>query len=181
MRFHLRFLRADPDLCKWRHSVESRMLSFYINSILYAEIHKKIAYIPQSVLLSMDAAPCDIHLRINSPEVEAYILAIPQKQRNTAVKEVIRKHLRAQTGIRAVTQNPFAKNIQMTPPGDYDAPAVTVSVRPAPAKKEKKPAPQIAANEKPVKKQEATVLPEKEGETDEEREMRMALIAMAGE
>lgn len=54
-RFHFKFLWADSDLCKWRHSAKIRMLSFYINIILYAEIHKKIAYIPQVVLLSIDA------------------------------------------------------------------------------------------------------------------------------
>ena len=39
VRVHLRFLKKDPDLCKWRHSVSGKMLSFYLNSILSAELH----------------------------------------------------------------------------------------------------------------------------------------------
>ena len=54
MRVHLRFSKKDPDLCKWRHSVSGKMLSFYLNSILSAELHNRIAFIPQTVLLSMD-------------------------------------------------------------------------------------------------------------------------------
>lgn len=66
MRVHLRFLKKDPDLCKWRHSVSGKMLSFYLNSILSAELHNRIAFIPQTVLLSMDESPCDISFHTSS-------------------------------------------------------------------------------------------------------------------
>ena len=40
------------------------------------------------------------------------------RQRNAVIKEIIRKHLRAQSDIKVKTTNPFAKDFQMTPPRD---------------------------------------------------------------
>ena len=107
MRVHLRFLKKDPDLCKWRHSVSGKMLSFYLNSILSAELHNRIAFIPQTVLLSMDESPCDISFHTSSREIEAFVASIPSNQRNKVIKEIIRKHLRSQGVIKSRTVNPF--------------------------------------------------------------------------
>lgn len=115
MRVHLRFLKKDPDLCKWRHSVSGKMLSFYLNSILSAELHNRIAFIPQTVLLSMDESPCDISFHTSSREIEAFVASIPSNQRNKVIKEIIRKHLRSQGVIKSRTVNPFSEEVQMAP------------------------------------------------------------------
>lgn len=181
MRIHLRFLKKDPDLCKWRHSVSGKMLNFYINNILNAEVHNRIAYVPQNVLLSMDESPCDVAFFVQTEEVETFIAAIPRTQRNAVIKEIIRKHLRAQSDIKAKTTNPFAKDFQMTPMRESAEIilSVPIPVRQIPVKQEKATEPKVSeppASEPPLSKPQ-----EVREETDEEREMRMALIAMAGE
>ena len=175
MRVHLRFLKKDPDLCKWRHSVSGKMLSFYLNSILSAELHNRIAFIPQTVLLSMDESPCDISFHTSSREIEAFVASIPSNQRNKVIKEIIRKHLRIQGVIKSRAVNPFSEEVQMAP--DKPVPkrakvefvsekAEHVGFAPAATVRIDKPEQKVdSAGE----------------ETDEERELRMALIAMAGE
>ena len=175
MRVHLRFLKKDPDLCKWRHSVGGKMLSFYMNSILSAELHNRIAFIPQTVLLSMDESSCDISFHTSSREIEAFVVSIPSNQRNKVIKEIIRKHLRSQGVIKSRTVNPFSEEVQMAP--DKPIPKRTkvefVSEKAehvgfAPAA--------TARTDKTEQKWDSAG-----EETDEERELRMALIAMAGE
>lgn len=173
MRVHIRFLKKDPDLCKWRHSIAGKMLSFYINSILSAELQNKIAFIPQTVLLSMDETPCDCSFETTSKEIDVFLLSIPKKQRNKTVKEIIRKHLRAQSEFQGKTVNPFAEEVQMTPVSDQKIVLRTIVVENAP-------------EPEPIKREQTLIRKDtdsavKREETDEEREMRMALIAMAGE
>lgn len=179
MRINIRFRKKDPDLCKWRHSIDGRMISFYITNILSAELANRIAYIPQAVLLSMDDSPCEVNFRVKSKEIEAFILSIPYRQRNAVIKEIIRKHLRAQSDIKIKSTNPFAMDIQMTPPQDS---SIFIQTRPTPVQVDKP----VPRQERPTEPQvkEGTIndkQPEVREETDEEREMRMALIAMAGE
>lgn len=173
MRVHIRFLKKDPDLCKWRHSIGGKMLTFYLNSILSAELQNKIAFIPQTVLLSMDETPCDCSFETSSREIEIFLLSIPKKQRNRTVKEIIRKHLHAQSGFQGKTVNPFAADVQMTPVFEQPAVVKTISVVNAP-----EPEPEVIVQ--PAVQKEAAEETQSE-ETEEEREMRMALIAMAGE
>ena len=179
MRINIRFRKKDPDLCKWRHSIDGRMISFYNNNILSAEIHNRIAYIPQTVLLSMDDSPCEVNYRVQSEEIEAFILSIPYRQRNAVIKEIIRKHLRAQSDIKVKTTNPFAKDFQMTPPRDSSG-IIQPEYVPVPVKQTViKPEKSVGSQ---VKEESISDLQsEVREETDEEREMRMALIAMAGE
>lgn len=191
MRINIRFRKKDPDLCKWRHSIDGRMISFYINNILSAELKNRIAYIPQTVLLSMDDTPCEVNFRVQSEEIESFILSIPYRQRNAVIKEIIRKHLRAQADIKVKTTNPFAKDFQMTPPQDTSgiipSEYVFVPVKQTVAKAEKTVEPRMKEDPaialQPKAEREPTSTPQQEAreETDEEREMRMALIAMAGE
>ena len=91
------------------------------------------------------------------------------------IKEIIRKHLRSQGVIKSRTVNPFSEEVQMAP--DKPVPkrakvefvsekAEHVGFAPAATVRTDKPEQKVdSAGE----------------ETDEERELRMALIAMAGE
>lgn len=181
MRINIRFRKKDPDLCKWRHAINGRLVSFYINNILEAEINHRIAYLPQTVLLSMDDTPCEVNFRVRSEEIEAFLLSIPNRQRNAVIKDVIRKHLRAQSDIKTKSSSPFAKDVQMAPQRTLSE---TVSVIPVPSKQTiVKSEKAVEPKTKEISKSEPQpgAAPEAREETDEEREMRMALIAMAGE
>lgn len=158
MRVHLRFTEKDTDLCRWRHSVKRNMLSYYLNQIMLAEINGKIAFIPNSVGVSVDTSPCDVTWRINNYEIEEYLIQIPSYKRNEQIKEIIRKHLDAQgmlmTGFSVPTETKPAKEQ---------------------AKIKKQPRKQF--NQPPVQEK-----PKEEFmQTDEERDAIMALIAMGGE
>lgn len=173
MRVHLRFTMRDPDLCRWHHSIDGRMVSFFINSILSAELQGKIAYLPQTVSLSSDASPCDISLRVDSESVREFLMGIPKNTRSRVVREIIRKHLRAQTEIKPKKTSPFSSDVLLVP-------EKKIRVTVAPAKK--KPKPKVEKRPpKTIEKPEDKPVDKPKEETEEEREMRMALIAMAGE
>ncbi len=169
MRVHMRFTKRDPDLCRWHHSIDGRMVSFFINSILSAELQGKVAYLPQTVSLSSDDSPCDISLRVDSEDVLRFLMSIPKNSRSKVVREIIRKHLRAQSEIKPKKTSPFSSGILVIPEKKIGVTAEPPNrvQRPKTEKKQPKPI------EKPVE------TPKEE--TEEEREMRMALIAMAGE
>ena len=179
MRINIRFRKKDPDLCKWRHSINGSMVSFYIKNVLEAEINNRIAYLPQTVVLSMDDTPCEVNFRVQSEEIEAFILSIPYRQRNAVIKDIIRKHLRAQFDIKAKSSSPFAKDFQMAPQRESSDTIPPVPVKKVADKPEKDP--KLRAKKSSESKPQPSPQPEVREETDEEREMRMALIAMAGE
>lgn len=181
MRINIRFRKKDPDLCKWRHSINGRLVSFYINNILEAELNNRIAYLPQTVFLSMDDTPCEVNFRVQSEAIEAFLLSIPNRQRNAVIKDIIRKHLRAQFDIKTKSSSPFAKDFQMAPQRETSETIVTVSVPVKQTAVKAEQIPETRTKEIPESKPQPNPPPEAREETDEEREMRMALIAMAGE
>lgn len=162
MRVHLRFTEKDSDLCRWRHSVKRNMLSYYLNQIMLAEINGKIAFIPNSVGVSVDSSPCDVTWRINNYEIEEYLIQIPSYKRNGQIKEIIRRHLDAQ-------------GMLMT---GFSVPA---EAKPAKAKEQAK------IKKQPRKQSNIPVLQPEEKtkeefvQTDEDRDAIMALIAMGSE
>ncbi len=139
----------------------------------------------------MDDRPCEITITIQLKEVEEFIRSLPNYQRGSVVKEIIRKHLRAQSDIKVKSTNPFAKDFQMTPSRDTSGliqseyvlfPAKQSAIKPEKAvEPQLKEEPAIIQQPEVMKETTSTPQPEVREETDEEREMRMALIAMAGE
>lgn len=96
MRVHLRLSEMDPDLCRWRHSVKKRMITYYIRQILLSEMRGEIAYIPTSWNVSATAKPCEVYMNFKDDEIETFLAAIPSYKRNGTIKRIIRKHLQAQ-------------------------------------------------------------------------------------
>lgn len=59
-RLHLRLTEKDRDLCRWRHSVKNKMLTYYICQILTAEMRGEIAFLHGFKGMSANDEPCDI-------------------------------------------------------------------------------------------------------------------------
>ncbi len=172
---HIRFTKKDPDLCRWKHSIDARMLSFYINNILLAELLGRTAYLPQIVSLSADESPCDMMITPLSADIESFWNSIPHNKRSNIIKEIIRKHLRAQSNIRKKNVDPFAENVLISSGNLPDIEVKTAISTTQKPKKNVNPESLV----KPTTKSKPIV--EEKEESEEEREMRMALIAMAGE
>lgn len=167
MRVHLRFGKKDPDLCKWRNAIDRRLLSFYINCILSAEVQGKVAYIPHATMLSTDATPCELCLYTCSDEVDRYIKSLVPNKINATVKEIIRKHLNAQRWIKSITVDPFAG----------DAVLIPTLNRTAEPKREQSEHKKTLPVRTEVREETADRIPTTE--TEEEQALRMALLAMS--
>lgn len=168
MRIHLRFGKKDPDLCKWRNSIDRRLATFYINCILTAEVQGKIAYVPHAAVLSADATPCEICVFTCSDEVDRYIKTLVPNKINATVKKIIRRHLAEQRWNRSISADPFSGEVVLIP--SYSR---TGSDTQEPMKRENT---------------EFTVRTEKNdteqahfaiNETEEEQALRLALLAMS--
>ncbi len=161
MKVHLRLTEKDVDLCRWRHSVKNRMITYYISQILLSEMRGEIAYIPTALRLSAKTEPCEVYMNFTDPQIVEFLLSFPAFRRNATLKRIIRKHLQAQTGqtVKSVVYQ------------------VTAETRPKsviPSKEDKKPIPKT---EKPKNTE-----PKKEYvESEEDRAAILALIAMGGE
>lgn len=161
MRVHLRFTEKDRDLCRWRHSIKRNMLTYYICQILRAEIVGKIAFIPEPDSFSPDTSSCDVFMKINDPEIENFVISIPEYKRNSKIKFIIRKHLHSQM---KATDNVY----QLESKVDVDLPRG----KPTESSQTKKEIIEEAPKEK-VQKQIV--------ESEEDRAAILALIAMGGE
>ncbi len=160
MRVHLRFTEKDIDLCRWRHSVKSGMLSHYITQIFLAEINEKVAFIPSASSVSVNSKPCEIAWHFVNDEIEEYLMQIPVYKRNRKIKGVIRKHLQAQGALVS---------------GVFEPSEIRTVKMKEQSKPKKQPPKQVDSSPKqtPI---ENSVVP-----TDEERDAIMALIAMGSE
>jgi len=161
MRVHLRFSNKDDDLCRWRHSIKSNLLTEYIARILIAESKGKIAYIPNADKLSSKIRPCDISVYILDEDAVQYILSIPPRSRNGKIKAVIRKHLQSQR-FAVKEMDPQVILLQKS-----ESP---VKQTPLSVEERKASETQTSANKKP-----------QYTETEEDRAAIQALIAMSGE
>lgn len=161
MRVHLRFTEKDRDLCRWRHSIKRKMLTYYICQILRAEIAGKIAFIPEPDSFSSDTSSCDVFMKINDSEIENFIISIPEYKRNSKIKFIIRKHLHSQMN---ATDNVYQfKNNEPT-----DAPM-------------NKPTKSKQLNQTPVENTPPKTKQKQYVESEEDRAAILALIAMGGE
>ena len=167
MRVHLRFGKKDPDLCKWRNSIDRRLLSFYINCILSAEVQGKVAYIPHATLLSADATPCEVCLYTCSDEVDRYIKSLVPNKINATIKDIIRKHLNTQHWIRNITVDPFAGDAVLIP---------TLNRAAEPAREHPGQTESLSVRTE-VRDESIDRVPTIE--TEEEQALRMALLAMS--
>lgn len=161
MRVHLRFSEKDRDLCRWRHSIKRKMLTYYICQVLRAEIAGKIAFIPEPDSFSSDTSSCDVFMKINDPEIERFVISIPEYKRNSKIKFIIRKHLHSQM---SATENIYQF--------ESKEPAGVPMNMPA---KSRKPD-QIAIEKKPKEINQKQYV-----ESEEDRAAILALIAMGGE
>ena len=161
MRVHLRFSEKDRDLCRWRHSIKRKMLTYYICQILRAEIAGNIAFIPEPDSLSQDISSCDVFMLINDPEIVNFIVSIPEYKRNSKIKFIIRKHLHSQ--MRA-TDNIWQHECQ----------AIAYVPR-------EKNFVSSQSNETSVEKKTTENNQQKYTESEEDRAAILALIAMGGE
>lgn len=164
MRLHLRFTEKDGDLCRWRYSLKTKMLSHYICQILIAEMKNETASLPEKINISNECRPCDIYVRISDEQLEEFILKMPPLKRTAYVKDIIRKHLK----VRGVKVNNFSE------------PKKTVG-------KFKNKKESIPVEQQYADRHENETLPD-ETETkkqmevsEEDRNALMALIAMGGE
>ena len=96
-RLHLRLTEKDRDLCRWRHSVKNKMLTYYICQILTAEMRGEIAFLHGFKGMSANDEPCDIFMRVKDPDIIGFIAAMPENRQNATIKNIIRKHLYSQT------------------------------------------------------------------------------------
>ncbi len=160
-RLHLRLTEKDRDLCRWRHSVKNKMLTYYICQILTAEMRGEIAFLHGFKGMSASDEPCDIFMRVKDPDIIGFIAAMPENRQNATIKNIIRKHLYSQT---AASGNLFFSPVPSP-----------VSARPKAVTK--KEFPESAFREE----RDGTVAEEVHCETDEDREALLALIALGGE
>lgn len=161
MRVHLRFTEKDRDLCRWKHSIKRNMLTYYICQILRAEIAGKIAFIPEPDSFSPDTSSCDVFMKINDPEIENFVISIPEYKRNSKIKFIIRKHLHSQMN---ATDNVY----QFENNEPADAPMI-------------KPAKSKQLDQIPDENTHPKTNPKQYVESEEDRAAILALIAMGGE
>lgn len=98
MKVHLRLTEKDMDLCRWRHSIKTGMMTYYVGQILRSEAQGEIAYLPNALSLSIIKDPCDVYMVFTDPDIISFLQTFPPYGRNAMLKKIIRKHLRAQTG-----------------------------------------------------------------------------------
>ena len=161
LRVHLRLNETDRDLCRWRHSIRCNMLTSYVSQILKAEACGEIAVLPVFDKISADDTPCDVYMLIDDTDIIEFITSIPVYRRNSRIKSIIRKHLHSQMTANGKALFGFAE----------------------PAAKSRPKANKEREISKPTVYEEpkTQVNEEEHGETDEDREALLALIALGGE
>lgn len=97
MKVHLRLSEKDVDLCRWRHSVKKRMITYYVGQIILSEMRGEISYIPTALSVSAKTEPCEVYMNFTDPQIVEYLSSFPPFRRNASLKRIIRKHLQAQS------------------------------------------------------------------------------------
>ena len=154
LRVHLRLNETDRDLCRWRHSIRCNMLTSYVSQILKAEACGEIAVLPVFDKISADDTPYDVYMLIDDTSIPVY-------RRNSKIKSIIRKHLHSQMTANGKVLFGFAEPAAKS--------------RPKANNEREVPKPSVYEEPKPQ------VNEEEHGETDEDREALLALIALGGE
>lgn len=157
MKVHLRLTEKDVDLCRWRHSVKSRMFTYYVSQILLSEMRGEIAYLPTALSVSARKEPCEVYMNFTDSQIVEYLQTFPEFRRNATLKKIIRKHLQSQSS-------------QVEKKVVYQS-KMDTQTRPRVQKKIK------LEDEKPVQ----TVSKKEITESEEDRAAILALIAMGGE
>lgn len=163
MRVHLRLTEKDVDLCRWRRSLNSRMITYYISQILNAEIQGEIAYLPTMIKHSVKSDPCEVYMNFKDPVVVGFLASLSPHRRNATLKKIIRKHLQAQNGhvIKTVFQD--STDIQ------------TDKAQSIPDKKSRPPKAETYSKPEQAESRKDII------ESEEDRAAILALIAMGGE
>lgn len=86
-RLHLRLTEKDRDLCRWRHAVKNKMLTYYICQILTAEMRGEIAFLHGFKGMSANDEPCDIFMRVKT-DIIGFIAAMPENRQNAHIKNI---------------------------------------------------------------------------------------------
>ncbi len=161
MRVHLRLTEKDVDLCRWRHSVKKRMITYYVGQVLLSEMRGEIAYIPTALSLSANSQPCEVYMNFTDSLIVDYLSTFPPFKRNAMLKKIIRKHLQ--------TQSKYSKKVFVYQGSEELKPNENQLLT-----KSRKVLPK---EEKPVR-----AVPKKEiVESEEDRAAILALIALGGE
>ena len=98
MQIHLRLGVKDADIIYWKNFLPKSCFCMYVKEILAAEKMKKIAPVPVPAKPGYDRQNVDYKLIIQDKTLIQFVKSFPEWKRSPMIKQIIRKHLRANYG-----------------------------------------------------------------------------------
>ncbi len=98
MQIHLRLGVKDADIIYWKNNLPKSCFCMYIKEILAAEKNKKIAAVPVPAVPGFDRQNVDYKLIIQDKALIQFVKSFPEWKRSTVIKQIIKKHLKANYG-----------------------------------------------------------------------------------
>lgn len=98
MQIHLRLGVKDADIIYWKNSLPKSCFCMYVKEILAAEKNKKIAAVPVPAVPGFDRQKVDYKLIIQDKALIQYVKNFPEWKRSTTIKQIVKKHLKANYG-----------------------------------------------------------------------------------
>ncbi len=98
MQIHLRLGVKDADIIFWKNSLPKSCFCMYVKEILAAEKMKKIAPVPVPAKPGYDRQNVDYKLIIQDKALIQFVKTFPEWKRSPMIKQIIRKHLKANYG-----------------------------------------------------------------------------------
>ncbi len=98
MQIHLRLGVKDADIIYWKNNLPKSCFCMYIKEILAAEKNKKIAAVPVPAVPGFARQNVDYKLIIQDKALIQFVKSLPEWKRSTMIKQIIKKHLKANYG-----------------------------------------------------------------------------------
>ena len=98
MQIHLRLGVKDADIIYWKNSLPKSCFCMYVKEILAAEKSRKIAAVPVPAVPGFDRQKVDYKLIIQDKALIQFVKSFPQWKRSPMIKQIIKKHLKANYG-----------------------------------------------------------------------------------
>lgn len=93
MKIHFVIGKKDGDIGYWMESLENGFFSYYVITILKAELRKKIALVPVPQQQGRITKKIDTSIYVSDKNVLEMLSEIPQGKRSRFIRNIIRKHL----------------------------------------------------------------------------------------
>lgn len=93
MKIHFVIGKKDGDIGYWMESLENGFFSYYVITILKAELRKKIALVPVPQQQGRITKKIDTSIYVSDKNVLEMLSEIPQGKRSRFIRSIIRKHL----------------------------------------------------------------------------------------